>query len=58
MSQSSGRHLVGEAGHLHFVQTDKNSEEQQPPKLEFHHRRETEMVSALQQSSFLVRGKG
>ena len=58
LSQSSGRHSVEEAGRLHSVQTDKNSEVQQPPKLKFQRRQETELVSALQQSSYLARGKG
>ena len=44
LSQSSRRHLVEEAGRLHSVQTDKNSEVQQPPKLEFRHGRGAEEV--------------
>ena len=44
LSQSSRRHLVEETDRLHFAQTDKNSEVQQPPKLEFRRRREAEAV--------------
>ena len=44
LSQSSRRPLVEEAGRLHSVQTDKNSEVQQPPKLEFRRGREAEAV--------------
>lgn len=49
--QSSYRHLAVEAGHLRFVQKDKNSEVQGPPKSEFHRGREVETASELQQSS-------
>ena len=44
LSQSFRRHLVEEAGRLRSVQTDKNAEVQQPPKLEFRRRREAEAV--------------
>ena len=55
LSQSSGRHFVEEPDRLHSVQTDKNSEVLQPPKLGFHHRRETEAAKVSQQSSCLAR---
>ena len=57
LSQSSRRPLVEEAGRLHSVQTDKNSEVQQPPKLEFRRGREAEAVWALQQSSCFAESK-
>ena len=44
LSQSSRRHLVEETDRLHFAQTDKNSEVQQPPKLEFRRGRQAEAV--------------
>ena len=42
--QSSRRHLVEETGRFHSVQTDKNSEVQQPLKLEFRRGRQAEAL--------------